>query len=114
MLRKLYNDEFGFVVSAEYMLIITLAFCAAAVGWSAVRDALVNELNDVATAIGAVDQSYNYVGFKKVKASGNHATCAGSGYNDQQDDCDCKKIEYIEVCGKTDPSASGKHEDGTI
>ena len=58
MFRKLLNDENGFIVSAELMLLITLSFCMAAVGWAAVRDALVNELNDVSHAIGAVSQSY--------------------------------------------------------
>ncbi len=104
MLRKLFNDEAGFVVSAELMLVITLAFCCAAVGWSAVRDALVNELNDVAHAIGAVSQSYNVTGFQKAKDVGLHARCSGFGFNDDVDECDCKVIEYVSVCGKDDPS----------
>ena len=104
MLRKLFNDEAGFVVSAELMLVITLAFCCAAVGWSAVRDALVNELNDVAHAIGAVSQSYNVTGFQKAKDVGLHARCSGFGFNDDADECDCKVIEYVSVCGKDDPS----------
>lgn len=104
-MRKLLNDEAGFVVSAELMLVITLAFCCAAVGWSAVRDALVNELNDVAHAIGAVSQSYNVTGFTKAKNAGKaHASCSGFGFNDDADECDCKLIEYVDVCGKDDPS----------
>lgn len=103
-MRKFWNDEAGFIVSAELMLIITLMFCATAVGWSAVRDALVNELNDVSHAIGAVSQSYNVTGFQKAKSYGNHARCSGFGFNDDADDCDCKPIEYVDVCGKDDPS----------
>ena len=76
MLRTLLNDENGFLISAELMLIITLAFCMAAVGWAAIRDALVNELNDVSHAIGAVSQTYNVTGFKKEKLTGKpHAEC---------------------------------------
>ena len=52
--KKLIHDEYGFVISAELMLIITLMFCAATVGWGAVKDSLANELNDVSHAIGAV------------------------------------------------------------
>jgi len=105
MLRKLFNDEAGFVVSAELMLVITLMFCCAAVGWAAVRDALVNELNDVSHAIGAVSQSYNVTGFQKAKNLGKpHASCSGFGFNDDADECDCKIIEYVDVCGKDDPS----------
>ena len=105
MLRKLINDENGFIVSAELMLVITLMFCAAAVGWAAVRDALVNELNDVSHAIGAVSQSVNVTGFQKAKLTGKaHGSAAGFGYNDDADECDCKIIEYVDVCGKDDPS----------
>ena len=105
MMRKLFNDEYGFIVSAELMLIITLMFCMAAVGWAAVRDALVNELNDVSHAIGAVSQTYHVVGFRKDKNYGKpHGECSGFGFNDDRDDCDCKPIEYIDVCGKDDLS----------
>lgn len=104
-MRKLFRDEAGFIVSAELMLIITLMFCMAAVGWAAVRDALVNELNDVSHAIGAVSQSYSVTGFEKAKYSGKpHARCSGFGFNDDADECDCKIIEYVDVCGKDDPS----------
>ena len=105
MLRKLLNDETGFIVSAELMLIITLMFCMAAVGWAAVRDALVNELNDVSHAIGAVSQTYHVTGFRKAKLYGKpHADCKGFGFNDDADECDCEIIEYVDVCGKNDPS----------
>lgn len=107
-MRKLFRDEAGFIVSAELMLIITLMFCMAAVGWAAVRDALVNELNDVSHAIGAVSQSYNVTGFEKAKHYGKpHARCSGFGFNDDADECDCKIIEYVDVCGKDDPSTGG-------
>ena len=103
-MRTLLNDENGFIVSAELMLVITLMFCSAAVGWAAVRDALVNELNDVSHAIGAVSQSYSVTGFQKAKTVGTHAQCSGFGFNDDIDECDCKIIEYVDVCGKDDPS----------
>ena len=105
MTRTFLNDENGFIISAELVLVITLTFCAAAVGWAAARDALVNELNDVSHAIGAVSQSYSVTGFKKEKDRGKpHAQCSGFGYNDDADECDCKIIEYVDVCGKNDPS----------
>lgn len=105
MLRNLLNDENGFIVSAELMLVVTLMFCAAAVGWASVRDALVNELNDVSHAIGAVSQTYNVTGFQKAKDTGKpHAMCTGFGFNDDADEWDCKIIEYVDVCGKNDPS----------
>jgi len=105
MFQELVHDENGFIISAELMLVITLMFCAAAVGWAAVRDALVNELNDVSHGIGAVSQSYSVTGFMKDKNCWKpHAQCSGFGFNDDADECDCKIIEYVDVCGKNDPS----------
>lgn len=105
MTHRFFRDDHGFVVSAELMLIITLSFCAAAVGWASVRDALVNELNDVSHAIGAVSQSYNVTGLKKARCDCyTHGRSAGFGFNDDRDECDCRIIEYVDVCGKDDPS----------
>lgn len=111
MFRKLMNDEAGFIISAELMLIISLGFTAAAVGAAAIRDALVNEMNDVSHAIGAVDQTYNVTGFSKAKAVQNHGSTTGFGYNDDGDDCDCKIITYTDTCGKEDPSTGADNED---
>ena len=114
MLRNLLNDEAGFLVSAELVLIFTLVFCAVAVGVSTVRDALVQELGDVAESIGALNQGYNYRGIRAQAEGGvDHASCSGSGFNDENDDCDCKGITFTSVCGKNDPSTSGNAE-GTL
>ncbi len=112
MLRNLMNDEAGFLVSAELVLIFTLVFCAVAVGVSVVRDSLVQELGDVAEAIGALDQSYNYRGIRADLEGAGELTpvCSGSGFNDEEDDCDCKGITLTSVCGKDDPSASNNAE----
>lgn len=113
MLKHLIQDENGFLISAELMLIITLMFCAAAVGWGAVKDSLANELNDVSHAIGAVSQSYTVTGLKKEKLWGKpHAQCSGFGFNDRADECDCNIIEYVDSCGKDDPSTLMMTEDG--
>lgn len=104
-MRKLFNDEAGFIISAELVLVLTIAVLAMVVGLTAVRDAVTNELNDLAHAFGAVSQSYNVVGLRKDKWEGKpHAGIAGFGFNDHQDDCDCKIIRYVDVCGKEDPS----------
>ncbi len=104
MMRKLFNDETGFLISAELVLIFTLMFCAVVVGFAVVRDSLVQELGDVAEAIGALDQSYNYRSIRApLENGGDHARCSGSGFNDEEDDCDCKGIVFGSVCGKDDP-----------
>lgn len=111
-MRKLFNDEAGFIVSAELVLIITICFCGVAVGMVMVRDALVQELGDVSEAIGALNQTYNYRSIEADETTGSleHATCTGSGFNDEIDDCDCKGVSFPTVCGKADPSPLNTEE----
>lgn len=109
-MKRLFNDEAGFVISAELVLVMTIAVLAMVVGLTAVRDAVTHELNDISHAFGAVSQSYNVVGLEKEKSYGKpHASIDGFGYKDNTDDCDCKPIQLVDVCGKEDPS-SGRAE----
>jgi len=90
MMKALLNDEAGFVVSAELVLIATLLVIGLIVGLSEVQHAVVAELNDVADAIGNVNQSYYYTGFSKNKLYGGGiaAYTRGSAWADTTDDCD--------------------------
>ena len=87
MLNQLWNDEAGFVISAELVLVLTIAVLAMIVGLSEVAVAVNTELNDISNAIGALNQSYVYTGFAgtggKLKSE-----YAGSRFNDAVDDCD--------------------------
>ena len=47
MLRKLFNDESGVIISAELVLVLTIAVLAMVVGLSEVSVAVSTELNDV-------------------------------------------------------------------
>ena len=114
MLRNFLNDEAGFLVSAELVLIFTLVFCGVAVGVSTVRDALVQELGDVAEAVGALNQSYSYRSISSASntggVAGTHASCAGSGFADENDDCDCSGITFGTTTAKADPSTINQLE----
>lgn len=83
MLKSLWMDESGAVVSAEIIIILTILVCGLVVGVSALRDALVTELADVGAAIAALDQTYSFGG-----AVGHHAACSGSAFADAADTCD--------------------------
>ena len=108
---KLAADENGFILSAELVLVLTIAVLGMVVGLTAVRDAVTQELNDLARAFGAVNQSYNVTGLKKDRCWGGiHTFVAGFGFNDTSDDCDCKPIVYLEVNGKNDPSSGTPNE----
>ena len=90
MLKNLWIDEAGFIVSAELVLVATLLVIGLIVGLSEVQHAVVQELNDVAEAIGSLNQSYTYTGFFATKAGGVTVKSAtpGSAFLDRADDCD--------------------------
>ena len=91
MLKEFFNDEAGFIVSAELVLIATILVIGLIVGLSEIQHAVVNELNDVADAIGELNQSYAYTGFSKAKTGGQGGVAAftnGSDFTDLEDDCD--------------------------
>ena len=89
MLMKLWNDDCGAIISAELILVLTIAVLALVVGLSEVAVALNTELNDPSNAFGELRQDYKFTGF-------NSDNCAlkpknqvlGTTYTDQVDDCD--------------------------
>jgi hypothetical protein len=86
----LMNDECGFIVSAELVLIGTLAILAMVVGLSEVALNINNELEDVASAFGAVNQSFRANGM-----SGHGGRNSGSNFGDQNDFCDGSNISSV-------------------
>ena len=83
VLKRLWNDEAGFVVSTELVLLATVAVIGLITGITAVRDGVVSELSDVAGAVQEVNQSYSYDG-----VVGHNAATAGTQFDDQLDECD--------------------------
>jgi hypothetical protein len=81
--KNLWNDEAGFVVSVELVLISTIAVLGLMTGLTAVRDGVVSELSDTAGAVQDMNQSYSYNG-----VVGHSASTAGSDFNDALDFCD--------------------------
>jgi hypothetical protein len=82
-MMKLWNDEAGFIVSAELVLIATILVLGMIVGLVSVRDQVVQELGDIALAIGFINQSYSFSGI-----TGHTSSTAGSVMNDTNDYCD--------------------------
>jgi Flp pilus assembly pilin Flp len=83
MIRRLWKEEAGAIVSAEIMLIASILVIGVIVGLKSVRDSVVTELADVAQALANVDQSYSYSA-----TSGHHAFTAGGFFADLPDFCD--------------------------
>ena len=78
-MTRFANDEGGFVITAELVMIFTIAVLALSVGWGAVATLLAEELEDVANSVGSLNQSFNYRGINAV----GHASGSGGGFTDQ-------------------------------
>ena len=85
MLRRVWKDEAGFVVSTELTLVATILAIGMVVGLATVRNALVQEFGDVAMSVGRTNQSFQYSGVAGREAS---SATAGSLFQDNQDFCD--------------------------
>ena len=82
-MKSLFIDENGFVISAELILVSTIVVLGLIVGLVEVRQAISEELEDVAAAIGSMNQSYTYSGMKTDKSC-----FSGSRFFDDRDFCD--------------------------
>ena len=82
-LTQLWNDEAGFIVSSELVLIATIVVIGLIAGLTAVRDAVVGELADVGAAVGDVNQSFSFGAI-----TGHCSSTAGSIFSDEGDFCE--------------------------
>jgi hypothetical protein len=75
LLRDLWNDESGAILSAEMVTVGTVAVLGTTVGLGTLGSAVNEELLDVAKGIRSLDQSYSIQGF-----TGRRGWTAGSSY----------------------------------
>lgn len=106
IVQRLYNDEAGFVISAELVLVLTIAVLSMIVGLSEVAVAVNTELNDVSNAIGALNQTYAYTGFWSGSHGKTKSYILGSEFDDAFDDCDLNTSCDI-VCGAEGMKSEG-------
>lgn len=107
MLKTLWNDEAGVILSAELVLISTILVLGMIVGLVELQCSIVAELSDLSSAFGNLNQSYNISGFASSKGGNQFkARTHGARYNDRADTCDCDGNLSI-VC--TDPGEQNKN-----
>tara|TARA_R110000737_G_scaffold344610_1_gene371932 strand:- start:1746 stop:2135 length:390 start_codon:yes stop_codon:yes gene_type:complete len=81
--KKVMNKkQGGFVMTSELLLLSTTVVIGLIVGLTTMRDAVTAEMEDVAEAIGSLDQSYAYDGIKNAEGT---AEISGSGFIDAVD-----------------------------
>lgn len=83
LLSRLHHDEAGFLVSAELVIIATLVVVGLIVGLAEVANGVNEEMEDVGSAVGSMNQSYFVSG-----SVGHKAWVYGSKFKDQPDFCD--------------------------
>lgn len=83
MFQQFWNDESGFVVSTELVLIATVLVLGMIVGLTTLRDQVIAELADVAAAMSNTNQSYSYSGI-----TGHSSSTSGTYFDDNRDYCD--------------------------
>jgi len=89
LLHRLWHEEDG-VLSFEWTLLVTLLTIGVVGGLAAARDAVIDELGDVAQAAQGIDQSYSLTGINlTIDFDGPGgldpftATAAGSAFAEQ-------------------------------
>ncbi len=101
LIAALNRDEAGFIVSGELILIATIAVLSMVVGLSELSNNVNEELEDVGSAIGALNQSYCYH-----MPRGHKGSMAGSTFHDRADDCDG---QFDINCNAAPVAEAGQH-----
>jgi hypothetical protein len=97
MLKALWNDESGVILSAEIVLVGTILVLGMIVGLVELQCSVIAELSDLSSAIGNFDQSFQVSGFASEKGQGNYkARTFGAAYHDVADTCDCDQNMSIQ------------------
>ncbi|MCA9101891.1 MAG: hypothetical protein R3C10_27085 [Pirellulales bacterium] len=103
--RGLYHGQRG-VLTFEWILLITLLTIGIVGGLSAVRDAMIDELGDVAEAVVSLDQSYTIVNPVEVTVhDGAIDGASNSVFIDEMTYGQCRGRDPFE-CDITDPNCN--------
>lgn len=99
LIKTLYRDERGAVLSIEMVMMATIVIIGLLAGLSAYRDALVQELGDSAAGVASLQQSFS---IDPIEISGSYGDIpydsyvSGSSFEDQTDFCE----EVLDASGR--------------
>jgi len=77
-LRRFWSDDSGALLATEWIFIATILVIGLIVGLTSVRNAVLNEMEEVAAAIGSLSQSFSFGGI-----AGCCDFTNGSAFSDQ-------------------------------
>jgi len=114
LLKALRQDEHGVILSTEIVIVGSLLVIGLITGVACLQKSVNGELQDLAGAIGALDQSYSFSSFRKAATLGRCcAYTAGSSYSNCENDSEkcgdivgCHEVRRVQVspcnaCGGT-------------
>jgi hypothetical protein len=78
-LGRLWNDDRGAVLATEWLLITTVLVLGLIPGLIAIRQGLLAEMGDIATATSDLDQSYGFTGQEISSDSDSGDNASGNG-----------------------------------
>jgi hypothetical protein len=97
MIKALWNDEAGVILSAEIVLIGTILVIGMVVGLVELQCSVVDELNDLGEAIGSMNQSFMTSSVGSImRSTGTYkAITYGSSFTDRIDSCDSNECAVV-------------------
>ena len=103
-LSRMWKEEDG-VLSFEWVLLVTLLTIGVVSGLAGARDAIIDELGDVAQAMVALDQSYTIANPLFVAVHdliGEESAASDSGFTDAALFTDCTRSDFLAQPAETD------------
>ncbi len=104
-LNRVWQEDEG-VLTFEWILLITVLVIGVVGGLSAVRDAMITELGDVAEAVISLDQSYSIMtpwGIQTPDCSADGASDSAftdeAGISEKRPDCPARSQGAVASCG---------------
>src|SRR3954451_22299654 len=90
LMLKLWNDDCGALIATEWVFVATILVLGAITGLVAVRQAVISELTEFASAVMALNQSYSFTGQTNCQS-----TTAGSAAQDLSNTINESSIQPI-------------------
>jgi len=78
LINRLWNDDAGYILSAESVFLVTITVLGLITGWVAIRNSVVSELTEVGNAIAALDQGYSFTGLSNCDSFTNGTAVSDS------------------------------------
>ena len=101
LMKNLWNDSSGLVITAEIVIVATVAILGVIVGLSNLQTGVLHELSDIGNAFDNLSQSYSYQGFRSATPYRLKSWVSGSRFIDRAEGAagslqyDCSAVSTV-------------------